>query len=97
MKRRNRQRPNDTIGVMILLDGGGYQPADADAIATHLNGLLATLGIEVGCTHRFAILGTEIKYLPDFDAAMGFQDAGLAARARIAGDGESSNRQMPTA
>ena len=30
---------------MVLLDGGGDQPADADSVASHFDGPLATFGI----------------------------------------------------
>ena len=33
--RRHRPRPDDAVGVVVLLDDGGNRARDADAVASH--------------------------------------------------------------
>ena len=49
MERGNREWPNDTVGIIILFDGGRDQTGDADAVAAHFNGTLSPLRIEISC------------------------------------------------
>src|SRR4029453_5339819 len=48
MERCNRERPDDTVGIIVLFDGGGDQTGDADAVAAHFNRTLPPFGIEIG-------------------------------------------------
>src|SRR5215475_5751880 len=87
MERSDRERPDDTVGIITLFDGGGDQTGDADAVAAHFNRTLSSLGIEIGSTQRLTVFFPQIKDLAYFDAAIGFENTLVAAWTRIARDG----------
>ena len=67
--------PNDAFGIVVLLDGGGRQAGDANAVATHLEVLgLAVIGQKRGA-HGLAVLGAEVKNMTHLDAALDGQHA----------------------
>ena len=74
---------------MVLLDSRRNHTANTDAVTTHFDGPLPSFGVEKSRAHRLTVLGAEVKHLTDFDAAVRFQLALIAARARIARDGKS--------
>src|SRR5207237_507058 len=46
-ERRQRLRPDDAFGVVVLLDRGGNHTRDANAVASHLHDLRLALSIEI--------------------------------------------------
>src|SRR5262249_38904925 len=81
--RRERRRPDDAGIVVVLLDGRGDGPRDADAVAPHLDRPFLAVGAEEGGPHRLRVLRAEEEHLPNLDAAMGGERPGVAARAGI--------------
>ena len=69
---------------MILLDCRRHRTPDADAVATHLQGLCLARLIEEGCAHRRAVLRAEREDLPCLDAAPDVEMSVLADGAFIA-------------
>src|SRR5262245_43740436 len=69
LQRCNGYGPNDAIGVMMLLDGSRRGTADANAIATHHEGMRCAIDVEIGGVHRCAILRAQLKHVPDLNAA----------------------------
>ena len=49
---RDRLRPDDAALVVVLLDGGGDDARNADAVAAHFHRLLRAFFIEVGAFER---------------------------------------------
>ncbi len=82
--RCDRNRPNDTMLVVMLLDDRGKGARDTDAIATHVKRLLASVLVGKRGTHFRGVLRTDLEYLTAFDASAALQ--GFAAvRTRISG------------
>ena len=50
--RRNRPRPDDAVGVVVLFDHRGNRPRDADAVAAHHHRTLRARLVEVHAVHR---------------------------------------------
>ncbi len=76
-------RPDDAVLVVVLLDGGGHQTGDSDAVATHLHGDGLAALVQHARLHGFGVLGAELEDVAHFDAALE-QQLALAARARVA-------------
>src|SRR5919108_3323089 len=89
MKRGDGKRPNDTVGVMILLDGGGDQPANPDPVTSHFDGSLTAFSVEISRAHGLAVLPSQIENLSHFNASITFQRAAIAAGTGIAGYGQA--------
>ena len=94
-----RQRPDDAVFVVVLLDGRRYRPADADSVAAHDQGALLSLVVEDGRRHRLRIFGAELEDMADLDPPPALQvsaaaRAGVAAN-RLAQVGESRNGEVP--
>jgi hypothetical protein len=51
-----RVGPDDAALVVVLLDGGGRQARDADAVAAHLEGLRLAVFVEEGGVHALLYL-----------------------------------------
>ena len=76
-------RENDSLFVVVLLYGGGEEPSDADAVASHDDGAAVALVVEIVDAEGLAVEGSELEDVADLDAAKGFKglaalDAGLA-------------------
>ena len=84
-ERRQRLGPDDAALVVVLLDRGGDDPGDADAVAAHLHDLRLTAGVEIGCTHRLRVEVAEREHVADFDAAQDLERA-LAVGRGVARD-----------
>ena len=84
-ERRQRLGPDDALGVVVLLDRGGDDAGDADAVAAHLHDLRLTAGVEKGCTHRLRIDVAQREHVADLDAAQDLERP-LAVGRRVAGD-----------
>src|SRR6516164_1332904 len=70
-ERRNRFRPFDASLVMESFDDGGNQPAWADAVGAHMDGVLDPVRPGDHRLHRLGIFGAEIENVPDLDTAGG--------------------------
>ena len=73
--RRQRQRPDDPVGVVPAFDGAGQDPVDADAVTAHDRVDLGSLLVEVGRPHRLRILGAELEDVADFQAGLHLERA----------------------
>src|SRR5690606_8449202 len=73
---RHRVGPDDAAVVVVLLDRGGDDARDADAVAAHLQHPRLALLVEHGATHRLRVLVAELEHVADLDAA---HDTQLAA------------------
>ena len=81
--RRERHRPDDAVGVVVLLDGRGHRARDADAVAAHHDRLLLAVGAQERRAHGLRVLRAEEEDVADLDAAV----AREAAACRSAGTG----------
>ncbi len=70
---------------MILLDRRRYDAGHTDAVTAHGHVARHALRVEHRGVHRFAVLGAELKYLPDLDPASHGQRC--SGRAGVAVDG----------
>ena len=77
--------PGDAPVVVVLFDGSGHDAAYPDAVAAHDRDLLAAVLVGDPGVHGFAVLGTQLKDVPDLDAAPDDEPA-VAVRAGVAGD-----------
>lgn len=68
---------------MVLLDGGGHDARDPDAVTTHGQHLITAIFALHGRFHRFRVLGAELEDMAHFDAAFDQQRA-LTVRAGVA-------------
>src|SRR5690606_25227087 len=84
LERRHGHWPDNAFAIVVLLDGGGHDPADADAVAAHLQRFGLALLVEIGRLELFRVLVTQEEDVPDLDAALDGQLTGFADR-RIAG------------
>ena len=57
---------------MVRLDQCADQPADADAVTSHMNRHTVAFAVRHNCIHCIRILGPEIENLTDFDPARHF-------------------------
>src|SRR5690606_19416834 len=74
--RRHRFGPDDAVVVVVLLDRGGDDARDADAVAAHLQHARLALFVEHRAAHRLGVLAAELEHVADLDAA---HDAQFAA------------------
>ena len=74
-KRGNRIGPDDAARVVVLLDGGGRQARDTDAVATHFHELRLAVFIEKSGVHGAGIFGSEVEHVADLYAAFNCQHA----------------------
>ena len=74
-ERRQSVRPDDALGVMVLLDGRRWQTGDADAVAAHLEGFGFAVFVQKRGVHGLAVLGAEVKNMTHFNAALDGQHA----------------------
>ena len=81
-ERRNRLRPNDAFGVVVLLNRRAENARHANAIAAHDEWLRFAVFIEEGRVHGFGILRAELEYMTDLNAAANGQGA-IAIRRRV--------------
>ena len=84
-ERRQRLRPDDAPGVVVLLDGGGDDARDPDPVAAHFHDLRLTAGVEISCTHRPRVHVAQREDMADLDAAQDLERAAAVGR-RIAGN-----------
>jgi prolyl-tRNA synthetase family II len=89
LERRQRHRPLEAVGIVVLLDGGGDDARDADAVAAHDHRPELAVVAEVGAAHRLGVLGAEEEDVPDLDAEEALEGASAAARAQVAGGGDA--------
>jgi hypothetical protein len=73
--RGHRFRPNHAGFVVALLDGGGNDAADADAVATHGHHLGLAVLVQHGGLERLGIFLAELEHMAHFDAARDMQGA----------------------
>ena len=64
-----RDGPDDTVLVVVLLDGGGKGAGHAHAVATHQEWLLNAILVGERRSHGLGILGAELEDLRHLDAA----------------------------
>ena len=79
-KRRQRVRPDDAARVVVLLNRGGGQAGNADAVATHFHGLGLAVDVQKGGVHDPAVFGAKVKDLADLNAALNGQHAAAIGR-----------------
>ena len=82
-ERRNRLRPNDAFGVVVLLNRRAENARHANAIAAHDERLRFAVFIEEGRVHGFRIFRAELEHMTDLNAATNGQSA-IAIRRRVA-------------
>src|SRR6476661_6817860 len=61
--------PDDSLVVVVLLDGRGDDARDADAVAAHLHGLRLALLVDVIHAHLRRVRGAQLEHVSHFDAA----------------------------
>src|SRR6266481_6772777 len=93
MKRSDGEGPDNSIGVVVLLDGRSDQTANPNAVTTHLHRSLPSLRIQIGGAHRLAVFFPKVENLTDFDAAIGFESSLIAPWTRIAVNRQSQIRK----
>ena len=69
--------------VMVLLDGSGEEPPDADAVAAHGGKVAPAFGVQEGGVHGLGEDGAELEDMADLYAAHSLEGA-VAARAGVA-------------
>src|SRR5690349_20508055 len=67
--RRHRLGPDDARVVMALLDGGGDDAADPDAVATHGHHLGLAAFVDYGGAQGVGIFRPQLEHVAHFDAA----------------------------
>ena len=85
LKRRGGRGPDDALVVMMLLDGRGDQPGDADAVATHRQRHRLALFVQHGRTERLAVLTPELEHMAYLDRPRDAQGAAVR-RGVVLGD-----------
>ena len=70
---------------MVLLDGGGWQARDANAVTPHFHELRLAVLIQKSSFHRLAVFGAEVKHMAYLNAALNRQHT-LAVRRRVTRD-----------
>src|SRR6185369_6347220 len=83
VKGSDRQREDDTVLVVVLLDAGCDGPADADAVAPHEYDLFFAVRIEEGGVKRLRVFHAELEDMTDLDAAPHLKGAARTARAGV--------------
>src|SRR3546814_5919541 len=66
---RHRVGPEDAACIEVLLDRGGDDARDADAVAAHLQHARLALFVEHRAAHRFGVLAAKLEHVADLDAA----------------------------
>ncbi len=66
-------RPDDAVGIVVLLDRRGDHPRYADAVTAHEHRQGFALFIEHAGVHGRAIELSELEYVPHLDAAGNLQ------------------------
>jgi len=84
--------PDDAAFVVVLLYRGGGDAGDADAVASHDDGLFLAVLVEVGGAHRGRILRAKLEDVADLDHTFALECA-LALGARVAGAGFAEIRE----
>ena len=69
--------------VVVLLDGRGHHPGDADAVAAHDHDVFLAVLVQIHGMHGVAVLGAQLEDVAHFDA-LGQLDGATAARAGVA-------------
>ncbi len=82
-ERCQRQRPDDAVLVVILLDGRRHGAADAEPIAPHGHGMRGSLVVQIGAMHGCRVLRAQLEDVTDLDAAVQLEGA-IAPRAAVA-------------
>ena len=91
MKWRDGVRPDNTVVIVVLFDGGGDDTRHADAIAAHRHGNKAAVLTLAGGLHGLAVPGAELEDVAHLDTAADAECAravlatGLRCRARVSG------------
>src|SRR5437016_7985016 len=93
MKRSDGEGPDNSIGVVVLLDGRTDRNTNPNAVTTHLHRSLPSLRIQIGDAHRLAVFFPKVKHLTDFDAAIGFESSLIAPWTRIPVNRQSQIRE----
>ena len=86
MIRRNSNRPDYALFVIVLLDGGGQQPPHADAVGAHDYWVRSAFFIEEVGPEALGELGAELEDVPNLDA-FNRGECRAAFRAAVAGLG----------
>ncbi len=77
--RRNRDRPDDAVIVVALLNRRRHRARYTDSVAAHDHRLRFPVLIQIRAAERRAVFRTQLEDLPDFDALL---DLDLAAALR---------------
>ena len=77
--------PNNSSGVVVLLDGGGDNTSNADAIAAHLNRACPAVPIQNCGIHGIAVFTSQLKDVTDLNSS-GDGEWAAAGRTRVAGN-----------
>src|ERR1700681_4290307 len=83
LERRDRLRPENAVGIVILFDGRGDDPRDANSVTAHEHRHGLTLLIQHAGIHGGAVQLSELENVPNFDAACDLQGSS-AAGTRVA-------------
>ena len=84
LPRSDSHRPDGAVIIMVSLAYGSGKSAYADAIAAHDRSLSAAVLVKVGHAHALGVLGSELEYVADLDAAGYFYRVLAALRADTA-------------
>lgn len=66
---------DDAFFVVILLDGGGNDAGDADAVAAHFHNLRFAVVVKEAYVHGLGVFVAQLEDVSDFNAAREFQTA----------------------
>ena len=90
---------DDAFSIVVLLDGGRQQPADANAVAAHNDRLLLAGVVKIQRAQGFTVESPQLENVADLDAPGRLQSA-AALGAKLAGLGQGDvgqqvNRKIP--
>src|SRR5690606_39863514 len=84
LKRGNGTGPDNALVIVALFDGGRRNPADSNAVTTHLNHSGFAIFVQVSGAQRFGVGVAQEKHVTNFDPSLNRK--GAAGRIRIAFD-----------
>src|SRR6185437_13687038 len=76
----NARREPEAVGVIGLLDGGGEDALDADAVAAHDGSDFFAVGVEDAGAHHLGVAGAKLEDVPHFDGFADDEAAGAVGR-----------------
>ena len=69
MVRSYRDRPHDTVVIVMLLYDSRHRSRHADAVTSHHDRMILHVLVFIISFHRFAVLGPELEHLAHLDTS----------------------------